>query len=643
MKISRQSLISASLSDQTIEVLRKLVPQVFIESGTQSGEPSYKIDFVALRELLGDSVLQDSEERFGFYWVGKQVAKLVASEPTRQTLRPIISDSVDWDKTENLYIEGDNLQVLKLLQRAYIGKVKMIYIDPPYNTGNDFVYSDDFAQSREEFDMESGDFDDDGNCLYRNPDTSPRYHSRWCSMIYSRLLVARTLLADDGVIFISIDDHEVHHLRQICDEIFGAENFVAQINWRGRGGRQDSKYYAVIHEYILVYAKQIDKFEVGEEIKEEGVYPKFDEAKQCYYKTQLLRKWGSNSLRTDRPNLYYSVTAPDGTLVYPTIYVEDKESSALQSEIEGCWRWSASTLNKALEEERIEFVKNKYDKWIPYEKIYAPLSGEERTKKFTTWIDDIANGTEVLKSLFGKKSPFDYSKSPALINRFLKMAKIEDDSIILDFFSGSATTAHAVMQLNSEDGGRRKYICVQLPEPTPDHSEARRAGFANICEIGKERIRRAGEAIKQAHPEVDTGFRVFRLDSSNMQDVYFEPGKLRREMLFKAVENIKPDRSDLDLLFGCMLDWGVQLNSPLRREAVGEHTLHIVNDGELLACFDSNISFELLEKIASFEPLRVVFRERCFEQDKNKINLYEQLKQLCNWSSQEVYKRARVV
>lgn len=304
---------------------------------------------------------------------------------------------------------------------------------------------------------------------------------------------------------------------------------------------------------------------------------------------------------------------------------------------------SASTLNKALEEGRIEFVKNKYDKWIPYEKIYAPLSGEERTKKFTTWIDDIANGTEVLKSLFGKKSPFDYSKSPALINRFLKMAKIEDDSIILDFFSGSATTAHAVMQLNSEDGGRRKYICVQLPEPTPDHSEARRSGFANICEIGKERIRRAGEAIKQAHPEVDTGFRVFRLDSSNMQDVYFEPAKLRREMLFQAVENIKPDRSDLDLLFGCMLDWGVQLNSPLRKEEVGEHILYIVNDGELLACFDSNISFELLEKIASFEPLRVVFRERCFEQDKNKINLYEQLKQLCNWSNQEVYKRVRVV
>ena len=645
MEIKKQTLTSASHSEFTLEGLKQIAPSAFTEVRGADGELTQKVNFDVLRELLGDAIADANEESFGFQWVGKQVAKRAAAEPTRQTLRPIVEDSVDWDTTENLYIEGDNLEVLKLLQRAYLGKVKMIYIDPPYNTGSDFVYQDDFAMSREEMDEAMGNLDEEGNRLRRNLDSNPRYHSDWCSMMYSRLLVARTLLANDGVIFISIDDNEVHHLRKICDEVFGASNFVASINWKGRGGRQDSKYYAVIHEYILCYAKALDKFTAGEEIKEEGIYPKFDKQKQRFYKTQLLRKWGANSLRTDRPNLYYPIPAPDGTEVYPTIYIENKVTGSIQSKIEGCWRWGANTLQKALDEGHIEFVKNKFGYWIPYEKIYAPLPGEEQTKKYTTWIDDISNGTEVLKDLFDNKSPFDYSKSTSLISQFLQMAKVEGDDIILDFFSGSATTAHAVMQLNAEDGGKRKYIMVQLPEQTPENSEARKAGYNTICEIGKERIRRAGKKIKETvdNKNLDTGFRVLRVDSSNMEDVYSEPAELRQENLFTQVDSVKYDRTELDLLFGCMVDWGVELSYPLRKEEVAGKHLHIVNEGALVACFDREINLEAIRHIAEMKPLRVIFRESCFATDADKLNIYEQFKQLCGWSDDEAYKRIHVI
>lgn len=645
MRVTKQALTSATNSDFMLEALKQIAPSAFTEVRGSDGELTHKVDFKALRELLGDAILDADEECFGFHWVGKQDAKRAAAEPTRQTLRPVVEDSVDWDTTENLYIEGDNLEVMKLLQRGYLGKVKMIYIDPPYNTGNDFVYNDDFAMSQEQLDEAMDNLDEEGNRLRKNLDSNPRYHSDWCSMIYSRLLVARTLLSNDGVIFISIDDNEVHHLRKICDEVFGAGNFVANINWKGRGGRQDSKYYAVIHEYILCYAKDLNKFEAGEEIKEEGTYPKFDNQKQRFYKTQLLRKWGSNSLRTDRPNLYYPISAPDGSEVYPTIYVEDKDTQTIQSSIEGRWRWGTTTLQRALEEDRIEFIKNNFGNWIPYEKIYAPLPGEEQTKKYTTWIDDTTNGTEVLKNLFGTKSPFDYSKSPVLISRFLQMAKAEDDSLILDFFSGSATTAHAVMQLNAEDGGKRKYICVQIPEETPKDSEARKAGYKTICEIGKERIRRAGKKIKEENKDknIDTGFRVLRIDSSNMEDIYFEPIKLSQNDLFNQVDSVKKGRTELDLLFGCMVDWGVELSKPLRTEEIAGKQLHIVNEGALVACFHKDINLEVIQHIAKMNPQRVIFRESCFEKDADKLNIYEQFKQLCGWNNDESYKRIHVI
>ena len=605
------------------------------------------INFNTLRELLGDTIVDDNEELYAFTWPGKQAARREAAAPITDTLRPMPEDSEDWDKTENLYIEGDNLRVLKLLQKGYMGKVKMIYIDPPYNTGNDFVYHDDFAIDNEQYLLDSGDQDEDGFRYRKNLNSNGRFHSDWCSMIYSRLLVARSLLTEDGVIFISIDDHEVGNLRKICDEVFGESNFVASINWKGRGGRQDSKYYAVIHEYILCYAKNIDKFEAGEEIKEGDVYPKYDEKTKRFYKTQLLRKWGSNSLRENRPNLYYPIIAPDGSQVYPTIFVENEDRSALQSAIEGRWRWSASTLEKARLEGRIELVKNKYGYWVGYERIYAPLEGEEKTKKYTTWIDDTSNGTDVLKQLFGGKSPFDYSKSPTLILHFLKMSNLNNNDLILDFFSGSATTAHAVMQLNAEDGGKRKYICVQLPEKTPEDSEARKAGYATIPEIAKERIRRAGRKIREDSPiaaqNLDTGFRVFQLDSGNFEDVEKSPNDYNQAQLDLFADNIKANRTDLDLLFGAMLAWGVQLSLSMETEEVDGCKVYSVDGNSLVACFAEGITEKVVRTIAAKRPLRVLFRDSCFAEDKTKINIFESFKQQLDWDEREAMQNIRVI
>lgn len=653
-KLERASLDGSKLN---LEALYRLAPSCFTEAEDDRKEAinvekdgkqvRMTINFNTLRELLGDTIVDDNEELYAFTWPGKRAARREAAAPITDTLRPMPEDSEDWDKTENLYIEGDNLRVLKLLQKGYMGKVKMIYIDPPYNTGNDFVYHDDFAIDNEQYLLDSGDQDEDGFRYRKNLNSNGRFHSDWCSMIYSRLLVARSLLTEDGVIFISIDDHEVGNLRKICDEVFGESNFVASINWKGRGGRQDSKYYAVIHEYILCYAKNIDKFEAGEEIKEGDVYPKYDEKTKRFYKTQLLRKWGSNSLRENRPNLYYPIIAPDGSQVYPTIFVENEDRSALQSAIEGRWRWSASTLEKARLEGRIELVKNKYGYWVGYERIYAPLEGEEKTKKYTTWIDDTSNGTDVLKQLFGGKSPFDYSKSPTLILHFLKMSNLNNNDLILDFFSGSATTAHAVMQLNAEDGGKRKYICVQLPEKTPEDSEARKAGYATIPEIAKERIRRAGRKIREDSPiaaqNLDTGFRVFQLDSGNFEDVEKSPNDYNQAQLDLFADNIKANRTDLDLLFGAMLAWGVQLSLSMETEEVDGCKVYSVDGNSLVACFAEGITEKVVRTIAAKRPLRVLFRDSCFAEDKTKINIFESFKQQLDWDEREAMQNIRVI
>lgn len=645
MQPKKLTLQSANGADINLEALYRIAPSCFTEvKDEKTGELRHVVNFTTLRQLLGDNAVDDAPEMYQFTWPGKQEARREAARVSYKTLRPVKEDSVDWDNTQNIYIEGDNLEVLKLLQKGYMGKVKMIYIDPPYNTGNDFVYDDDFATTQQEQDLAEGNVDELGNRYRKNTDSNGKFHSDWCSMIYARLLISHSLLRSDGVIFISIDDHEVENLKKICNEIYGESNFVAIINWKGRGGRQDSKYYAAVHEYILCYAKNIGNFVAGEDIKQGDVYPKFDKEKNRFYKTQLLRKWGSNSLRTDRPNLYYPIKGPDGSDVYPMIYRGSK--GALESSIQGCWRWSASTLEKAREEGRIEFIRDNKNRWIPYEKIFAPKEGEEKTKKYTTWIDDANNGANVIKSLFGK-AVFDYPKSPDIICKFLKMANIEDEDLVLDFFSGSATTAHAVMQLNAEDGGSRKYIMVQLQEPTPEDSEARKAGYNTIPEIAKERIRRAGKKIKEESPlttqDLDIGFRVFRLSDSNMEDVYFAPKDYEQDKLGLMLDNVKADRNDLDLLFGAMLDWGVQLSLPMTSEVVDGKTIYIVNNGDLVACFEPDITEAVVSAMAEKMPLRVLFRDSCFGKDDVKINIFETLKQKLDWSEEEALKNIRVI
>ena len=613
------------------EKIAALFPHCVTERIGKDGTAELAIDFDKLRAELSDDVLADGEERYQFTWPDKRAASRLANEPVNLTLRPCREESVDFDTTENLYIEGDNLDVLKVLRETYLGRVKMIYIDPPYNTGNDFVYNDDFAQGKEDFEQNSGLFDAEGNQtidpMQRNTEANGRFHTDWLNMIYPRLKVARDLLTEDGVIFISIDDNEVENLKKVCCEIFGERNFVSIINWKGRGGRQDSKYYAVLHEYILCFAKNISLFSAGEEIKEGDIYPKYDEVAKRNYKTQLLRKWGSNSLRENRPNLYYSITAPDGTEVFPTIYSESKDSALGFVRIQGRWRHGASTLGKIIADGRVEFLKNKWGEWVPYEKIFEPRPGEENTKKFTTWVDDISNGTDTLKKLFGTP-PFDYAKSPELVSLFLRMADVDSDDVVLDFFSGSATTAHAVMKLNAEDGGKRKFIMVQLPEVTDEKSEARKAGYANICEIGKERIRRAGKKVReeagQAADGLDTGFRVLKLDSSNMEDVFYTPDKFEPSLLDSLVDNIKADRSCEDLLFQVMLDLGIELSAKIERKEIAGKEVFSVDDDYLLACFDTDVNETTIEEMAKLLPTHLVIRDASAAND-NVLDNFDQI------------------
>lgn len=540
---------------------------------------------------------------------------------------------MDFDTTENLYIEGDNLEVLKLLQETYLGKIKMIYIDPPYNTGNDFVYNDEFGIRSEEWNGISGNYDADGNqivgALERNTEANGRFHTDWLNMLYPRLKLAKDLLRDDGVIFISIDDNEVENLKKVCGEVFGEGNFVAIINWKGRGGRQDSKYYAAVHEYILCYAKQREYFVAGEEIKSGDVYPKYDKEKGRYYKTQLLRKWGSNSRREDRPNLFYPITAPDGTEVYPVVAVRDSQRPSICEKIDGCWRHGASTMEKNIKNGLVEFVKQDDGTWIPYEKIFAPLEGEEKTKKYTTWIDETNDGAKGIKDLFGS-TVFDYPKSPNLLVRFLKMAGVESGDIILDFFSGSATTAHAVIQLNAEDGGHRKFIMVQLPEKCDEKSEAYKAGYKTICEIGKERIRRAGKKIREENADnsslltpnskLDTGFRVLKCDTSNMKDVYYNPAEYEVNMFSRLEDNIKEDRTPEDLLFQVMLDLGVLLSGKIEESTIAGKKVFNVEDNYLIACFDSDVSEETIKAIAKQKPYYFVMRDSSMASDSVATN-----------------------
>lgn len=559
---------------------------------------------------------------------------------------------MDWDNTQNLYIEGDNLEVLKLLQKSYLGKVKMIYIDPPYNTGNDFVYHDDFAMSADEYAEASGSVDELGNKYIKNMDSNGRFHSDWCSMMYSRLMVARTLLTEDGVIFISIDDNEVENLRKICDEVFGESNKIAQLVIENNPrGRQSDAFFATSHEYLLCYAGNIDSATInGMSLseKQKAEYKYEDEIGR--YRLLGLRQRGVASLREDRPEMFFPIWVnPEDSSISLT-YVEDWEEVIPKKSDgrEGRWMWGKQ---KCINESnrlvaKLVSTRREFDIFV---KDYLNKDGEQRTRKYKTiWSDKILNnqiGTQEVKAILGGDY-MSFPKSTEYIKTIIQTGT-SSSSLILDFFSGSATTAHAVMQLNAEDGGNRQYIMVQLPEETPEDSEARKAGYNTIPDIAKERIRRAGKKIKEESPlttaDLDTGFRVFRLDEGNYEDVKRSPKEFKQDQLDLFLNNIKADRNDLDLLFGCMLDWGVQLSLPMTQEVVDGKTIYTVNDGDLVVCFAENVSEDVVKAMAEKMPLRVIFRDSCFAQDADKINIYETFKQKLDWSDQEVVKNIRVI
>ena len=638
-ELKKMELTSASGASINLEALYQICPSAFTEvRDEKTGQIERKINFTTLRELLGDNAYEGADEEYGFNWVGKRAAQQEAGRPINKTLRPCPEESVDWEHTQNLYIEGDNLDVLKLLQKSYLGAIKMIYIDPPYNTGNDFVYRDDFAMKADDYDLQAGNTDELGNRYRRNNDSNLRFHSDWCSMIYERLLIARNLLSNDGIIFISIDDNEVENLKIICNEVFGEKNCLTCIT-RGTGTPTGGGFDGLVNEldYILVYAKNITSATInGLEMTESdsAIYDHEDEYGR--YLIRPLRRTGGEDRREDRPTMFFPVTAPDGTKVYP-IGPTGYESR---------WICGEPKFNELLANHLIEWKlveRNGNKSWSVYQKFY--LEGRLKAPG-NLWVDVEGNkkATRDVRNLFDTKKVFDFPKPIGVLEKIISIGS-NDDSIILDFFSGSATTAHAVMNLNSAKGNR-KYIMVQIPEVTEDGTEAKKAGYNNICELGKERIRRAGKKIKAEHPEatnLDTGFRVFKLDESNMEDVYFAPANLTQGQIAGLIDNVKQDRNDLDLLFGCMLDWGVQLSLPLAKQKVDGKTIHIVNDGDLVACFDDGINEEVINAIAALDPLRVVFRDSGFESAPLKINLFEMFKQKCGWSEENVTDRVRII
>lgn len=575
--------------------------------------------------------MEDAPEAYEFNWVGKQAARAEVLKPIKKTLRPVKEDSVDWDNTQNLYIEGDNLEVLKLLQKSYLGKVKMIYIDPPYNTGNDFVYHDDFAMSADEYAEASGSVDELGNKYIKNMDSNGRFHSDWCSMIYSRLMVARTLLTEDGVIFISIDDNEVENLRKICDEVFGEGNFIAQLVWeRAYSPKNDAKFVSNSHDYVLMVAKNSDEFVIGRLDRTEEANARYSNPDND---PRGIWKPSDMSVKTYNAECDYSITTPSGRVVEPPAG--------------RCWRLSKKAFFERLQDNRIWFGSDGNS--VPsIKRFLTELKHEGMAPTSILFYKEVGHSQEGAKevvALFGDKGVFDGPKPVRLIERLITLANLKEDSIVLDFFSGSATTAHALMQVNAKKNKSCKYILVQLPELVSETKKD--LGYKNICEIGEERIRRAGKKIKEESPlttaDLDTGFRVFRLDEGNYEDVNRSPKEFKQDQLDLFLNNIKTDRNDLDLLFGCMLDWGVQLSLPMTQEVVDGKTIYTVNDGDLVACFAENVSEDVVKAMAEKMPLRVIFRDSCFAQDADKINIYETFKQKLDWSDQEVVKNIRVI
>lgn len=630
---------SPDMTAQNIDHIAALFPNCITEMlDEEHSTPEKKVykravNFELLKQMLSPDVV-DGDEAYEFTWVGKKAAIVEANKPIRKTLRPCMAESKDWDTTENLYIEGDNLEVLKLLQESYLGKVKMIYIDPPYNTGHDFVYPDSFVMDTDVYDSASGYFDEDGNVNYSrvNENGRPRYHSDWCSLIYSRLILSRNLLCENGVIFISIDENEVHNMRKICDEVFGEANFISQLGWQKvYSPKNQARYFSNDYEFVLCYCKNISTFSIGELPRTEAMNARY---KNPDNDPRGDWKPGDCVGNGVRKNGYYDVTGPTGKVFNVP---EGKH-----------WVYAPDTMSRLIAENRIWWGKDGNS--FPAVKQFLADVGGRKASSLLMYEDyghtDMAK--KDLIKLFPDlvKVPFDTPKPVKLI-KMLATLGTEDSDIVLDFFAGSATTAQSIFELNAEKGTNRRFVLVQLPEPLLDNDEANEKGLITISDVAKERIRRAGDKIKSESPmttqDLDIGFRVLKLDDTNMKDVYYAPDDYDQGMLAGLESNIKEDRTDLDLLFGCLIDWGLPLSLPYKSEQLGGCTVHTYNDGDLIACFDANIPESVVKEIAQRKPLRAVFRDSGFASSPEKINVFEIFKLYMPEDANDISKRVRVI
>lgn len=639
--MNKLDMKTENITQGNIERIRQLFPNAVTEA-KKNGKTELAIDFDVLKQELSESLIDEGKERYQMTWPGKRRSVVLANTSTTDTLRPCKEESVDFDNTQNLYIEGDNLNVLKLLRETYLSKIKMIYIDPPYNTGNDFIYNDDFAMESGEWRTESGDFDEQGNRLVKNLESNGRFHTDWLNMLYPRLRLARDLLTDDGVIFISIDDNEQANLKKICDEIFGESNFIACLVWeKKKKGSFLSNSITNVKEYIIVYCKTINNFKgliggINDSVetypcvnavnkREIRIIPAGIESKYSE-KNYFLKKGSIISDTTMTLILHSDLVIRDGKLA------EDLK-------IEGNWRYSQAAMTEYAHRNEIYITRDLYLRRIVKDTRYKTLKdllprvGDESISHtsmidvdnlLTTGWGSNEDADEELRLLMGTQKLLDYPKPVRLILKLMASYRQKDNIVVLDFFSGSATTAHAVMQLNAEDGGNRKFIMVQLPEKCDEKSEAYKAGYKNICKIGKERIRRAGAKIKDENgltaQNLDTGFRVLKLDSSNMQDVYYNPAAVSQTLLDATIDNIKPDRTPLDLLFQVMLELGVPLSAKIEENVVNGKTYYAVNGNDIIACFDDDIDEEVITAIAKQQPLYAVFKDQSFASDSVAIN-----------------------
>ena len=609
---------SVDMIEKNIEKIESLFPHCITETKNIDGSIKKTVNFKVLKQILSNEKL-DGDESYEFTWVGKKASIVEANRPIRKTLRPIVEESVDWNNTENLYIEGDNLEVLKLLQESYLERIKMIYIDPPYNTGHDFVYPDSFVMDSDDYNEGTSYLNENGDINYNrtNESSRPRYHSDWCSLIYSRLLLSRNLLSDNGVIFISIDENEVHNMRKMCDEVFGEANFVSQLGWQKvYSPKNQARFFSNDYEFILCYCKDINKFKLGElprTSKMNARYKNPDNDPRGDWKPGDCVGTG------ERKNGYYNITGPTGK----TFNVPKGKH----------WVYAPDTMKRLIEENKIWWGKDGNS--FPSVKQFLSDVGGRKASSLLLYEDyghtDMAK--KDLIKLFSDftKVPFDTPKPTKLIKMLVMLGSNEND-IILDFFAGSSTTAHSIFELNLENNSHRKFVLVQLPEPLLNNDEASKKGLLTISDVGKERIRRAGIKVKNENPllasNMDVGFRVFKLDDTNMSDVYYSPNDYSQDLLSRCESNIKVDRSNLDLLFGCLLDWGLPLSLPYISENIDGYTVHNYNNGDLIACFDENISDLVIKYMAKNNPLRVIFRDSSFSNSSSKINVVEIFKAL---------------